>query len=312
MKMQTQKRIVLKQNMKNLMKSLLPVVKKMVNKKINQIKSGIMGKIKKIRNTPKRVSNRIIKSLENNSSVIATKDIISTYEIVIEKPQIVAKPEVAALPKLATKPKKVSKPKIVDKSEIVIEKKYQNYDQYKNRVIRQLKHLFEGKKNKYIDYDDEEYRGIRDLQYVFQEVNKTDEDYYKPERVRNAFKNDTGGYNHIIYESRGSQYYDSLEEYLSKIRPYLEKMIRNYISISEWKIQLAISIQFISSRNPEQFRIRHSNSENIEIMTGSDIDDAVNNLLIILKENYTNDLASMEGSECHFERVALLRYKLHK
>ena len=47
-------------------------------------------------------------------------------------------------------------------------------------------------------------------------------------------------------------------------------------------------------------------------MTDSDIDDAVNNLLIILKENYTNDLASMEGSEYHFERVALLRYKLHK
>ena len=29
------------------------------------------------------------------------------------------------------------------------------------------------------------------------------------------------------------------------------------MSIGEWKIQLAISIRFISSRNPEQFRIRH-------------------------------------------------------
>ena len=47
-------------------------------------------------------------------------------------------------------------------------------------------------------------------------------------------------------------------------------------------------------------------------MTGSDIDDAVNNLLITLKENYINDLARMEGSEYHFERVVLLRYKLHK
>ena len=47
-------------------------------------------------------------------------------------------------------------------------------------------------------------------------------------------------------------------------------------------------------------------------MSGSDINDAVNNLLIILKENYINDLARMEGSEYHFERVELLKYKLHK
>ena len=45
MKMQTQKSIVLMQNMKKMMTSLLPVVKKMINKKINQIKSGIMRKI---------------------------------------------------------------------------------------------------------------------------------------------------------------------------------------------------------------------------------------------------------------------------
>ena len=71
--------------------------------------------------------------------------------------------------------------------------------------------------------------------------------------IRNTFRNDAGDYNcnYIVYEIRGSKYYDSLEEYLSKIRPYLENMIRNYISIGEWKIQLAISAQFISSRNYE-------------------------------------------------------------
>ena len=127
MKMKTQKSIVLKRNMKNLMISLLPVVKKMINKKMNQIKLGIMRKImpnklKKRRNTPKRISNRTLKSLENNSHVIATKNIISTLKIVISKPQIVTKPEVVTMPKIVTKPKKVSKPKIVDKSEIVSKK----------------------------------------------------------------------------------------------------------------------------------------------------------------------------------------------
>ena len=108
---QIQRSIALKHNMKKLMTSLLPMVKKMVNKKINHIKSGIIRKItsnnlKKIRNTPKRISNRTLKSLENNSSVIATKNIISTPKIVINKPQIVTKPEVVTLPKIVIKPKK--------------------------------------------------------------------------------------------------------------------------------------------------------------------------------------------------------------
>ena len=74
--------------------SLLPTAKKMlhsrINSRINQVK-GIMRKVvpnrfKKGRNTPKRVSNRGIKSLENNFSVQATKNIINTPKIVIEKP----------------------------------------------------------------------------------------------------------------------------------------------------------------------------------------------------------------------------------
>ena len=63
--------------------------------------------------------------------------------------------------------------------------------------MKQLKYLFDSKKKEYIDYDDEEYRGIRDLEYMLEEVNENDEDYYKPERVRNAFRNDTGDYNYI-------------------------------------------------------------------------------------------------------------------
>ena len=90
MKMKSHKSIVLKHNMKNLMTTLLPMLKKIISDKINQIKSGIMqmiqpNKTKKRRNTPKRVSNRGIKSLENNFSVKATKNIINTPKIVIEK-----------------------------------------------------------------------------------------------------------------------------------------------------------------------------------------------------------------------------------
>ena len=94
------------------------------------------NKTRKRRNTPKRVSNRGIKSLQNNFSVKATKKIINAPKIVIEKPQIVVKLKVVTSSKIATKPKKVIKPKIVDKSEIVIEKEY---DGYKKHIIKQLK-----------------------------------------------------------------------------------------------------------------------------------------------------------------------------
>ena len=245
MKTQIQRRVVLKQNIKKIMTSVLPMVKKVINEKINQINSSMMRKImpnnlKKRRNTPKRISNRTIKSLETNSRVMATKNIISTPKIVTNKPPIVTKPEAVTMTIKVIKSKIVTKPKKVDKLEIV--KNYQKYIEYKKRVIKQLKHLFESKKRNYMDYDDEEYRGIRDLEHLFVEVNEDDEDYYKPEKVRNAFGNDTGDYNYFVYKSRGSKYYDSLEEYLSKIRPYLENMIRNYMSIGEWKMQLANSI----------------------------------------------------------------------
>ena len=176
MKTPTQRWAVLKQNVKKKKKmiSVLPMVKKMITEKIDEIKLGIMRKVmsnnlKKKRNTPKRISNRTIKSLENNSRIIATKNIISTLKIVTKKPSIVA------MPKIVTKPKNVTKPKKLDKLKIV--KNYQKNHEYKKHVIMQLKSLFESKKKNYMDYDDEEYRGLRNLKHLFGEVSEDDEDY---------------------------------------------------------------------------------------------------------------------------------------
>ena len=68
---------------------LLPIAKKVIRNQVNKIKSCVMRKIKpnKVQNTLKSVSNRRIKSLENNFSVIATKNIINTSKIAIEKSQ---------------------------------------------------------------------------------------------------------------------------------------------------------------------------------------------------------------------------------
>ena len=131
MKIKAKKSVALKRNFKKLISILLPIAKKVISNQINQIKSRIMRKIRpnKIQNTPKRVSNRGIKSLENNFSVKATKNIINTPKIVIEKSPIVAKPNVLTSSKITTKPE---------------------VEEYKKRVIKQLKKhfkkLFDAKK----------------------------------------------------------------------------------------------------------------------------------------------------------------------
>ena len=107
------------------------------------------NKTKKRRNTTKRG----IKSLENNFSVKATKNTISSPKIVIEKPPIAAKPKIATKPKIVDRPEIVNrqeivdrleivdKPEIVDRPEIVNKK----YEEYKKRVMKQLKKLFDTK-----------------------------------------------------------------------------------------------------------------------------------------------------------------------
>ena len=74
-------------------------------------------------------------------SVEATKNIINTPKIAIEKSPIVVKPNIVTPIKIATKTKIATKPKIVDRPKIAIEKII-NYNEYKSRVIKQLKRHF--------------------------------------------------------------------------------------------------------------------------------------------------------------------------
>ena len=121
------KSIVLKHNMRYLMTSLIPMAKKIVNKKIKEIKSRVMKNIQ---------SNKKVSS--NKFSVKATKNIINAPKIAIEKSPIVTKPNVVISSKIASKPKIATKTKKVDKPKIAAEKNI-NYNEYKNRIVKQLK-----------------------------------------------------------------------------------------------------------------------------------------------------------------------------
>ena len=153
-----------------------------------------------------------------------------------------------------------------------------------------------------------EYKGIREVQDLF---NQTDEDYYKPIKTTSVFDNKN---NYIKYESKGDK--DkilSVTEYLDMIRPYLSDMINDHKSQGEWKIQLAMSINFMSSKDSEETRTKHTKSHNIEIMMSSEIDEIIKELFQSFLQKYQEGLEeSMKGSEFEFDSADLLHYYLQK
>ena len=60
------------------------------------------------------------------------------------------------------------------------------------------------------------------------------------------------------------------------IRPYLSDLINDHKNQGEWKIYLTMAINFISST--DSTCTMHSKSDNIEIMTGNEIDEITEEL----------------------------------
>ena len=119
-----------------------------------------------------------------------------------------------------------------------IEKKEQNERIIKNRIIRDIKTLFE----------------------------QQQQDYYKPKRVSKFWKN-----NYIEYKSNGDKNRNlSLDEYLNKTETYLRNIIIDLQNSDPWKIQLTIAINCISSKDSEEEHAMHSNSGNIKFTPYSD------------------------------------------
>ena len=102
----------------------------------------------------------------------------------------------------------------------------------------------------------------------------------------------------------------SVEEYLDKFRPYL-KDIDNLKKPDRWKVQLAIAINFISSKDNVEEYVMDSKIDNIEIMVNDRADGVIKGFFGSLRNRYQNNLESMEDSEFAFNYVHLLYYKCH-
>ena len=110
------------------------------------------------------------------------------------------------------------------------------------------------------------------------------------------------------------------------IRPYLSDIINDHKTLKnlrvhssnktqfgEWKIQLTMSINFISSKDSDEIRNMHTKSDSIEIIIGSETNDVIEELRESILQNYHNNLEeSMKGSESVQDSVDLLYYQLQK
>ena len=81
----------------------------------------------------------------------------------------------------------------------------------------------------------------------------------------------------------------SPKEYLDMIRPYLSDMIIDYKTQGEWKIQLTVSINFISSNDSGETRNLRTKSNNIEIMIDNETDEIIEELFESLCKNVKKD-----------------------
>ena len=179
------------------------------------------------------------------------------------------------------------------------------------------------KSKKYYEYDSE-YRGIRNVRDLFDL--SIDENYYEPILVKSGFSG-----NYIQYESRGDKGKNlSIKRYLKMIRPYLSDLInkdrthglaryhagnKSWIgkTSSEWKIQITMAINFISSKDSDETRTMHTKSNNAEIMVSSETNEIIKDLFESFLQKYQEGLEeSMRGSEFVYDDVDVLYYNLNK
>ena len=108
----------------------------------------------------------------------------------------------------------------------------------------------------------------------------------------------------------------SIKQYLYMIMPYLSDLINkqknNRDGSNEWKIQLNMGVNFISSNDTGEVRTFLVRSDNEEIRSGKEANHIINGLLKSFLSNYQNEEKILRnGSNFVFESVNILYYNIH-
>ena len=99
--------------------------------------------------------------------------------------------------------------------------------------------------------------------------------------------------------------------------PYLSDLINENKAIennsNEWKIQINMHVNFVSSNDTGETRTIFVWSDNEEIRSGNETDDIIKRLLKSFLTNYQNEEKILRNeSNFVFESVDLLSYHIHK
>ena len=99
--------------------------------------------------------------------------------------------------------------------------------------------------------------------------------------------------------------------------PYLSDLINDHKTIrnnsNEWKIQINMHVNFVSSNDAAEIRTIFVWSDNEEIRSGNETDDIIKRLLKSFLTNYQNEEKILRnGSNFVFESVDLLSYHIYK
>ena len=142
---------------------------------------------------------------------------------------------------------------------------------------------------------------LRNIKNLF-EYEKEEENYYKPVRVNHFWSNSYTEHKSNCDKNRILP----VEEYLDKIRLYLRDIKNDLKQSDTRKIQLTITINFISSKDDnDEERVMYSKSDNVEIIIGDKEDKVIKKLFDSLKNRYENNLQSIRGSEFVFDYAKL-------
>ena len=99
--------------------------------------------------------------------------------------------------------------------------------------------------------------------------------------------------------------------------PYLRDKINDHKAIKneskEWKIQINMHVNFVSSKDTGETCTTFVWSDNEEIRSGNETDDIINRLIKSFLTYYQNEEKTLRnGSNFVFESVDLLTYHIHK
>ena len=78
----------------------------------------------------------------------------------------------------------------------------------------------------------------------------------------------------------------SIEQFLNKIKPYLNDLISDLKKSNRWKIQLTIAINLTSCKDTDEEHVLHSKKYNIETMINVNLDEYTEELFQSLLSKY--------------------------